>query len=294
METTSWTAVAVIIVTLALLAWRRYSPTMILILANIIIFAVSMLGGLYGWLTVTDLSFKSSAFFSGDEPWTILTSMFMHWDLEHLLMNTIFLFLIGLPLESRIGRGRFVAVYILGGMAGTLIFTAAESGWAIHVMLAGASGAISALFGAMVMLYPREKIYLPLGVLITNAFSVLVCALVWLGMQLIMYIFDDLTSVAYAAHLGGFAAGAVIAYIIRPKVQASGGSDGRYDLTVLEPLCRTPPLREWYGHALKALDDETTLMWVEKILEYLRCPECGAEIWMTRGGFECASGHRIK
>jgi membrane associated rhomboid family serine protease len=297
METVvSYIAIAVIVAALGIIAVRRYSPTLVLVAANMAVYGISMFDGFVipGALVEIDLSFKSALFFSGAEPWTILTSMFVHADVIHLLMNTIFLLLVGLPLESRIGKWRFMAIYLLGGMAGTLIFTIAEPYSGFHVMLVGASGAISALFGAMVMLYPREKILLPLGIIITNRFSVTVCAGVWLALQLFLYVFDTVTPVAYAAHLGGFAAGAAIAWMVRPRNAVIKGPRRSYDITPLEKFCTTASLKEMYKYAETAWDEETKMMWVERIMDNMRCPECGAPAETTEDGFVCGNGHRMR
>ena len=291
METVSWIAVAVIVIALVLLASKRYSPTMVLVISNVMIFAVMEIGyyGTYNW-TLFELGLKSSYLFAGEEPWALVTSMFLHADFFHLIFNMLFLIAIGIPLEARIGRRRFIAVYFLGGIAGSIVFSIAEWNSAQFMILIGASGAISALLGAMLMLYPKDKITFFLGPLLTNRFSVWVPILVWFVLQVILFSFDD-SPVAYTAHIGGFAAGMGIAWAVRPR--AGKAYVPAYDISALRPLCTTHSQKEMYGYAENARDDETRKIWVERILADVRCPVCGAAIKAKRKGFECGNNHVI-
>jgi len=289
MDIVSWIAIAVIAVTLAVLASRRFSPTMLLIASNAIIFAVALISG-HHLEVMFDLSFKSDISWFMSEPWTLVTSMFMHSGITHLAFNMIFLLAIGLPLESRIGKLRFAVIYLLGGMIGTLTFAALELSVSITYLLVGASGAISALMGAMIMLYPREKIAFFMGPILTNQFTVAAMIMVWFALQLFLFVFDD-SPIAYAAHLGGFAAGAVIGWAIRPKEEDR--ENAVITILPLKNLCVTPSLKEMYGYAENAPDDETRGMWIDRILRDVRCPECDSSIVKKKGGFECTEGHTI-
>jgi len=291
METVSYVVIVVIAVTLILLALRKHSPTVILAASNMVIFMIMMtLGPLDRFIVTLELGFKSSMFFDGEDVWTIVTSMFLHANFMHLIGNMLFLVAIGLPLESRMGKERFIAIYLLGGMAGSLLFGFTE--WDSHIMYVavGASGAISALMGAMIMLYPKEKIMFFLGPLLTNRFSVWVPILVWFAMQLFLFPLDP-SPVAYAAHLGGFAAGAGIAWVIRPK--GAMKEEHTLDISPLKQLCTSASLKEMYDYADKETNNEMKMMWIENILKNVKCPECGSNIITTRKGFRCENDHGI-
>jgi membrane associated rhomboid family serine protease len=293
METVSAAVLTLIAGTFIVLALRRYSPTLVLAISNVIIFTVIEIG--YGKvnLTLSELGLRPSYLFAGKEPWTLITSMFLHADLYHLIFNLLFLIAIGLPLESRIGKWRFMAVYLLGGIAGSMLFAVVEWSASQNVILIGASGAISALLGAMLALYPREKIMFFLGPLLTNRFSVWVPIVVWFLLQLIFYSFDN-SPVAYAAHIGGFAAGIGIASVLRPRSRTADGQPGTVDISPLKALCATSALAEMYRYAENAKDDETRDIWTDRILEFIICPVCGSAIKRRRKGFECTNGHEIK
>jgi hypothetical protein len=175
-------------------------------------------------------------------------------------------------------------------MAGSAVFALVEMSASAAVILVGASGAISALLGAMIMLYPREKIMFFLGPLLTDRFSVIVPVLIWFSLQLVLLVFDGDSDVAYSDHLGGFAAGAAIAWVIRPRNAPCTVS---YDISPLKALCTTHALEEMYDYAENARDAETRMIWTERILKDVRCPVCGSEIRMKKNGLECTGGHPL-
>jgi len=291
METVSWAVIVIVSITFAILALRRSSPTMVLAVSNVIVYAAGMFGTKgTNVAVIAEHSFRSDMSSLFIEPWTLVTSMFVHADIFHLIFNMLFLIAIGLPLEARIGKGKFVMIYVIGGIIGTLIFSITEM-FAVTVRLVGASGAISALMGAMLVLYPKERIVFFLGPILTNRFKVWIPITVWFAMQLLFYVFDN-SAVAYMAHIGGFAAGAGIAWTIR-KRKISKDMHGARNITSLKGLCTAPALKEMYGYAETARDHETREMWTEKILDEVVCPICGSRIRKRMNGFTCTEGHRI-
>jgi len=145
---------------------------------------------------------------------TALTSMFMHANLLHIAGNMVFLGVFGFTLEDALGRLRFFVYYLLGGLA-ALALSVAVSPNAITPTL-GASGAIAAVLGGYILLYPRARI---LTVVLVVFFFTIVELPAWamLGLWLL---FDALlgavgvltpfgggAGVAYYAHIGGFAFG---------------------------------------------------------------------------------------
>jgi len=293
METVSWLVLAMIASTFVMLALRRNNMTAILAFSNIAVSAAALIGyhGSFN-ITLFELGLKTAYLFELKEPWTLVTSMFLHADIFHLLFNILFLMAIGIPLESRIGKWRFLTIYLVGGIAGSMMFALIEWNTSVNIILVGASGAISALMGAMLILYPRERIMFFLGPLLTDRFSVYVPIMVWFGLQILLFSFDD-SPVAYAAHLGGFVAGAGIAWAVRPRTDAAQQRMRMCDISPLRALCTTSSLREMYDYAENARDDETREIWTERMLEDVRCPVCGAEIKRRRNGFECTNGHTL-
>ena len=154
------------------------------------------------------------------EPFTLLAAIFMHGGLLHVLGNMWFLWIFGNNIEDACGRIRYLIFYMLCGLLATLshLFTGADS----VVPMIGASGAVSGVLGAYLILYPRARILslIPLGYFY---WAQEVPAWVFLGVwALIQWVFGLATlhnpataGTAWFAHVGGFCAGLVLIYVFR-------------------------------------------------------------------------------
>src|SRR5450759_893109 len=145
---------------------------------------------------------------------TPLLSMFLHGGWAHLLGNGLFLWVFGHNVEDSMGRSRFLVFYLLCGLAAALAQIAIDP--AAPAPMVGASGAISGVLGAYLMLYPRVRVHVFVGFFLMSlpAYFVL---LVWIGLQLLaglpqMTSIHHVTSsgVAVWAHIGGFFAGVLL------------------------------------------------------------------------------------
>lgn len=150
---------------------------------------------------------------------TMLSSMFLHGGWFHLLGNMWFLWIFGDNVEDSMGHGRFLAFYLLCGLAAAALQMAV--GPDSVVPMVGASGAIGGVMGAYVLLYPRVHVHLLifLGFFIT---TVAVPAVFMLGYWFVLQLIGgfgslgvDRGGVAFWAHVGGFAAGAVLVWVFR-------------------------------------------------------------------------------
>jgi len=148
-----------------------------------------------------------------------LTSMFLHGSWFHLLANLWFLWIFGNNVEDSMGHARFVAFYVLCGLAAAALQVAADPGSAVPMV--GASGAIGGVMGAYVLLYPRVHVYvlIVLGFYVT---TVAVPAVLMLGYWFLLQVFGGFGSlaaegggVAFWAHVGGFVAGAILVLLFR-------------------------------------------------------------------------------
>jgi rhomboid family protein len=151
--------------------------------------------------------------------YTPLSSMFLHGGWLHLIGNMWFLWLFGNNVEDSMGHGRYLVFYLLCGLAAASAQTLVNPNSAIPMV--GASGAISGVMGAYIVLYPRVRIHMLifLGFFITRA---VVPAYVMLGYWLLLQIVgglpalaDESGGVAFWAHAGGFLAGAVLVLVFR-------------------------------------------------------------------------------
>lgn len=144
----------------------------------------------------------------------LLTSMFLHGSWMHLLGNMWFLWLFGNNVEDAMTRPRFAVFYLACGLAAALVQVLTNP--ASPVPMVGASGAISGVMGAYLVLYPRVRVYtlVPLGFFLTSvALPAWLMLLYWAAIQF----FGGLTTigaerggVAFWAHVGGFVTGAAL------------------------------------------------------------------------------------
>ncbi len=164
---------------------------------------------------------------AGRQTSNVLTSMFMHGSWMHLLGNMWFLWLFGNNIEDSMSRPRFVAFYLLTGLSAALAQVFADPASAVPMV--GASGAISGVMGAYLVLFPRVRVFtmVPLGFFLTSiALPAWAMLLYWAFLQFVGGIASGLAEatggVAFWAHLGGFVAGVVLVKVFerRDRVRA--------------------------------------------------------------------------
>lgn len=153
---------------------------------------------------------------------TFLTSMFMHAGWAHIGGNMLYLWIFGDNIEDAMGHARYFLFYLIGGFAAAAaqIMINPDS----QIPTVGASGAIGAVLGAYLVLYPRRRI---LTLLVLGYFIrlVMIPATFLLGFWIVMQVFSglmvlggpDVGGVAFWAHIGGFAVGAMLARLFAPR-----------------------------------------------------------------------------
>lgn len=154
--------------------------------------------------------------FAGQGWSTLMSSMFLHGSFAHLLGNMWFLWIFGNNVEDSMGHTRFVAFYLLCGLAAAVAQLATDP--QSTVPMVGASGAIGGVMGAYVVLYPFVRVHM----LIFFPFTVAIPAVWMLGYWFVIQLLSGLSSlgfggggVAFWAHVGGFAAGAILIPLFR-------------------------------------------------------------------------------
>ena len=155
------------------------------------------------------------AFWAGEQIWGLLTHAFLHGGLVHLLGNLYFLYVFGDNIEDTLGKKGLVLVLLLSALVGGVLHAATHPQSPIPVL--GASGAISGIIGAYLVLFPRVKVWVvfffvrfKLGVLWYFGIWVLFNGL---------NAFRGVPGVAWLGHIGGFAAGVAVAYLIRKMLR---------------------------------------------------------------------------
>ena len=164
------------------------------------------------------------AFEGGPSPWiTPLTAMFMHGGLLHLGGNMLFLWVFGNNIEDAMGSVRFAVFYVLGGLAALALQVLVDPDAAVPTI--GASGAVAAVLGGYILLYPRARVWTFLWLIVLPVPAFLVLGFWFVQQVAFGYLgFADPTggdsSVAYFAHIGGFVFGlaTIRLWVRRPAV----------------------------------------------------------------------------
>jgi membrane associated rhomboid family serine protease len=163
--------------------------------------------------TTLHLALIPAVLFNGGGYLTLVTSMFLHGGLLHLAGNMLFLGIFGDNVECRIGRVRYLILYLCSGLLGAAVHIASifVSPYGYQTMvtpLVGASGAISGILGAYLVLFPGNRV----TVLLFNFFPTALSAWMVIGFWFVMQIAGGLvgwssSGVAYLVHIGGFVTG---------------------------------------------------------------------------------------
>jgi membrane associated rhomboid family serine protease len=151
---------------------------------------------------------------------TILTSMFMHGGWMHLIGNMLYLWIFGDNVEDSMGHGRFMVFYLLCGVAAALAQAVPEP--SSQIPMVGASGAISGVLGAYLLLHPHARVLVavPLGfILHTMRLPAGIVLVLWFGLQLLSNLMaqSGQGGVAFRAHIGGFIAGVLLVGLFKKR-----------------------------------------------------------------------------
>src|SRR5687768_2216642 len=148
----------------------------------------------------------------------IITSMFLHGGIMHIIGNMVFLYIFGDNIEDRFGHFKYLILYLFWGIAAGIIhsFYAVSVGSG-DIPAVGASGAISGVLGAYLILFPRAKIFTIIIAFFITTIRIPALAYIpiWFILQVIFSILNPEGGVAYLAHIGGFVVGAGVSYLTK-------------------------------------------------------------------------------
>ena len=179
---------------------------MAIIIANVIVYMAVLISG------------KSDQFiyylgliphYFANRPWTIFTSMFIHIGFWHIFGNMITLFFFGSFLSKLVGNGKFLLVYLIGGIAGNALYLLLGQDLTPVI---GASGAVYAIAGALAVMMPKLSVRLYFLIPVPLWVVVLVFFGIWSIPNLI-------PGIAWQDHLGGIAVGLIAGFIFRKRVR---------------------------------------------------------------------------
>ena len=280
--------------------------TYAIIIANCLVFLLSIF---YPNEIIGYLGFRP-AYLSIDQLpqlYTLFTSMFVHSGFLHILGNMFVFFFMGVAFEQRIGRKKFLVIYLITGICGALTHSALNlASW---VPLVGASGAIFGILGAFAYAYPRDEVVMPvpLGIMFIMRIKVIYATILFAILETVVVIFSVQDSTAHFAHLGGLVSGVLLAAVLIGKKaekvkQSNSLGSTRYmeiqksdviNFPHLAELVKTPEQKKIYQRIEKENVLQVRDMWLDHFLEKVTCPICNKplnhferKIWCEQKHFQ--------
>lgn len=186
------------------MAYRGSSSVIVwfLIIVNLLLFLATLVND----DLIRTLGLQPAVFLDFDRPWTLVTNLFIHANLWHIIANMVSLYFFGSFLLRLIGVKRFLIVYFGGGILGNLLYILMEQ--SSFDIVVGASGAIFALAGVLTVMRPQLRVFI---------FPIPAPLPIWVAIIGVFAILSFLPNIAWQAHLGGLVLGLVAGYIFRRR-----------------------------------------------------------------------------
>jgi membrane associated rhomboid family serine protease len=178
-----------------------------LIALNVLIFIVELVVGGYPITSANRVvRFLGLApMLLSQQPWTIITAIFVHGGFTHIIFNMISLYFLGSFFLRAAGERTFLAVFFLGGLAGNALYILLAPPNVIGI---GASGAIFAIGGALAVLVPRVPVYI---------FFIPIAMPLWVAIIIFFLLSFFFSGIAWQAHLGGVLLGVIAGFLLRRR-----------------------------------------------------------------------------
>ena len=197
--------------------------TILLIAVNSAIFIFTLLNGTFEE-TINSYGMRPVEVLAGKRLETLLASMFLHGGILHIFGNMLYLYIFGDNVEDVLGHGKFLLFYLGTGLIASLVHAMTDPSSSVPTI--GASGAISGVLGAYIVLYPRARVLTAVGIYffwrIVRIPAVFLLGF-WFLLQVLSASITWMTGltegVAYWAHIGGFIAGAILILPARAKLR---------------------------------------------------------------------------
>lgn len=187
-----------------MMAYKRYqgfklTPISILIALNFLLLIATAISS----ELIFSLGLQPASFLQ--RPWTIVTSLFIHSGLWHVITNMLALYFFGRSLSGLIRESKLLIVYFCGGIAGSVLFLLLAPPYSIAI---GASGAVFALGGALTVMRPKLRVFI---------FPIPVPLPLWIAVIGGFLILSFFPGIAWQAHLGGLVVGLIAGYFFRKR-----------------------------------------------------------------------------
>ncbi|MBM3142279.1 MAG: rhomboid family intramembrane serine protease [Chloroflexi bacterium] len=192
------------------MSYRSYrgdniAPILAIIILCFLVYIATIVAGILGHDLIPLLGLRTASFLA--QPWTIVTNLFVHGGIWHLLFNMLTFYFFGSFLSRLVGTRAFLIIYFCGGILGNVFFMLLGSPFAIVI---GASGAIFALGGALAVLTPRLRVYV---------FPIPAPIPLWAAVLGGFLIMSFVPGVAWQGHLGGLVFGLIAGLVLRRGVR---------------------------------------------------------------------------
>lgn len=305
LSTLSVVAIGIMLAAVAVGWSRRFLATGALAVANIVVYLLTASGPeiMFRNQPIAQLQAELALWspnLTGDQPLAALqlfTSLFIHADFLHLFGNLVILLAFALPFEERIGARRFLVVYLLSGLVGSVAQVGVS--WGSPLLLMGASGAIFGVIGAFAASYPNLIVPLPLPLLFVMFFvrmRVWIAAFVFAALQLMYLSFlAPFDRTAYFAHLGGLGAGIILGWTLVKGKAPAHRSPVAVELDALTPFARDIGTAAALAQ-MKTNHDEPQIFqaWLDRFFRTAICPTCSHKVMPRHHGeIVCTQGHRF-
>jgi uncharacterized membrane protein YqaE (UPF0057 family) len=215
--------------------------------------------------------------------------MFVHANFLHIIGNILFLFMVGLALEDRVGKRKVAIVYFVSGLVAVVVEGVLL--WGSSTLVLGASGAISGVMGAILVLYPRDKIPMFVGPIFLPSVAVWIAVGSWFILEIVYVVLGIDPGVAYGAHFGGFLVGMLLGWYLPTKERRE--SVKVLNLDALEPLAVKPELKEALERARGETVSSVRDAWLEYFAKHARCPTCGQPYSFRGAKLRCPNDHEV-
>jgi hypothetical protein len=193
--------------------------------------------------------------------------------------------------ENRIGRTKFLTIYLITGVCGTIAYSLMNPDSTIT--LVGASGAIFGILGAFAYAYPMEKVLMPIpiGIMFITRVRVITAAIIFALVETVVIWLSIEDQIAHTAHIGGLAAGlALSAFFVKktPSVKKV-----ETDVAALKDLVKTEREKKLLKRIQEADVPEVRDAWLSLLLKDLKCPRCGKKLSVDKDVI-CPCGYRAQ
>jgi len=276
---------AIIIASIAAIFLKRMSAVQILVLAILLTFGVQIASLFIDGRDVASFwglytgNFKLSTLFS------FISSMYLHGSILHLIGNVLFFFFLGTALEEKSGKRTLITAFFAGGVAASCVH------WLLNLhsptILIGASGAISAVMGTLLIMHPKEKTPMLLGPLILSKVPVWLSVGIFFAFETIMVFVSSQDNIAHEAHVAGLVFGIAYGGLLLTANKGKKAKITPAGARRIDELATDEHTKKAVDN-IRSDDPESVFnAWIEHLEKRGKCPDCQSPLVAKGDTLEC-------